>query len=421
VSDTSKLCDQIIRWQDMEVNVGYRDLLHRNGLDTFDQVINHVGGTVLKQGRWGDNLLNQFPFGYGVTVELPDVRFEVKAQWVVRGCLVCQEGSMLAERMQGKLAVKNFNLRGEHDLFTWRKFAQWLKVFKERQESLGRKLLFHVHSRKGSLPTLLIAKRLKLKTVLHWRVAAPVRFPLKFTDAVIAVSDTPAQQILKGNFPAEKVAVLRSSIDTKFFEPFDGARTQMRNHLGLKEDGFIIAKMGRLLKGKGYEVLLKSLAELAPSDRPTLLLAGDGSQRQRLEDLAIGLGISQQMKFVGFQPDVKPILWASGIFVDGPTTFAEGTPNAILEKMAAGLPVIALPIGGIPEVVRDGETGLLVPPNDHKALAEAILRLRQDEPLPVERGKQAQKSVQAHHYVRQLPQRVIQVCSRLNSGGKRHE
>ena len=335
------------------------------------------------------------------------------AQRGVKGCLVCQEGSMLAERMQGKVALKTFNLRGEHDLFTWRKFAQWLKVFKERQESLGHKLLVHVHSRKGALPTLLIAKRLKLKTVLHWRVAAPVRFPLRFTDAVIAVSDTAAQQILKGNFPAEKVAVVRSSIDTRFFEPFDGARTQMRNHLGLKEDGFIVAGMGRLVKGKGYEVLLKSLAELAPSDRPTLLLAGDGGERQKLEDLATGLGIAQQVKFLGFQSDVRPILWASDIFVHVPTTFPEGTPNAILEAMAAGLPVIATPVGGIPEVVRDGENGLLVPTNDHKALAEAILKLRQNEALRVELGKQAQKWVREHHDVRQLPERVIQVYSRV--------
>ncbi len=335
------------------------------------------------------------------------------AQRGVKGCLVCQEGSMLAERMQGKVALKTFNLRGEHDLFTWRKFAQWLKVFKERQESLGHKLLVHVHSRKGALPTLLIAKRLKLNTVLHWRVAAPVRFPLRFTDAVITVSDIAAQQILKGNFPAEKVAVVRSSIDTKFFEPFDGARMQMRNHLGLKEDGFVIAGMGRLVKGKGYEVLLKSLSELAPSDRPTLLLAGDGGERQKLEGLATGLGIAQQVKFLGFQSDVRPILWAADIFVHVPTTFPEGTPNAILEAMAAGLPVIATPVGGIPEIVRDGETGLLVPPNDHKALAEAILKLRQDEVLRTELGKQAQKWVQEYHDVRQLPERVIRVYSRV--------
>lgn len=334
-------------------------------------------------------------------------------QHSVESCLVCQEGSMLAERMQGKVTLKTFNLRGEHDLFTWRKFAQWLKVFKERQESLGHKLLVHVHSRKGALPTLLIAKMLKLKTVLHWRVAAPVRFPLKFVDAVLTDADAAAQQVVRRGFPPERVTVLRCSIDTKIFEPFDGARTQMRNHLGLKEDGFIIAGMGRLVKGKGYEVLLKSLAELAPSDRPTLLLAGDGGERQKLEDLATGLGIAQQVKFLGFQSDVRPILWASDIFVHVPTTFPEGMPNAILEAMAAGLPVIATPVGGIPEVVRDGENGLLVPTNDHKALAEAILKLRQDEALRVELGKQAQKWVQEHHDVRQLPERVIQVYSRV--------
>jgi len=322
---------------------------------------------------------------------------------------------MLAERMQGKVALKTFNLRGEHDLFTWRKFAQWLKIFKERQESLGHKLIVHVHSRKGALPTLLIAKKLKLKTVLHWRVAAPVRFPLKFADAVLAVSEAAAQQILKSGFPAERVAVVRSSIDTKFFEPFDGARMQMRSHLGLKEDDFVVAGMGRLVKGKGYEVLLKGIAELAPPERATLLLAGDGNERQKLEDLAAGLGIAQQVKFLGFQSDVRPILWAADIFVHVPTTFPEGTPNAILEAMAVGLPVIATPVGGIPEVVRDGETGLLVPPNDHKALAEAILKLRQDEALRTKLGKRAQKWVQEHHDIRLLPERVIQVYNRVTA------
>jgi len=322
---------------------------------------------------------------------------------------------MLAERMQGKVALKTFNLRGEHDLFTWRKFAQWLKIFKERQESLGHKLIVHVHSRKGALPTLLIAKKLKLKTVLHWRVAAPVRFPLKFADAVLAVSEAAAQQILKSGFPAERVAVVRSSIDTKFFEPFDGARMQMRNHLGLKEDDFVVAGMGRLVKGKGYEVLLKGIAELAPPERATLLLAGDGNERQKLEDLAAGLGIAQQVKFLGFQSDVRPILWAADIFVHVPTTFPEGTPNAILEAMAAGLPVIATPVGGIPEVVRDGETGLLVPPNDQKALVEAILKLRQDEGLRTKLGKRAQKWVQEHHDIRRLPERVIQVYNRVTA------
>ncbi|MFN3422105.1 MAG: glycosyltransferase family 4 protein [Armatimonadota bacterium] len=335
------------------------------------------------------------------------------AQRGVNNYLVCQESSMLAERMQGKAPLKTFNLRGEGDLRTWWNFFRWLKVFRERQSALDHILLVHVHSRRGALPTLFIARKLNLPTVLHWRVAAPVRFPLKFVDAVIAVSDAAARQVLKSGLPTEKVAVVRSCIDTKFFEPTDEAREQMREHLGIKNDEFVIAAVGRLVKGKGYDVLLRALSQLPPSNRPLLLLAGDGSERQQLEKLSTELGISEQVRFLGFQTDVRPILWAADVFVHVPTNFPEGTPNAILEAMASGLPVIASKVGGIPEVVRDNETGLIVPPNDREALAEAIKKLQQDKLLREQLGKQAQAWVQEHHDTCQLPERVLKVYNQI--------
>jgi len=171
--------------------------------------------------------------------------------------------------------------------------------------------------------------------------------------------------------------------------------------------------MGRLVKGKGYEVLLKGIAELAPPDQPNLLLAGDGGECQKLEDLAAGLGITQQAKFLAFQSDVRPILWAADIFVHVPTTFPEGTPNAVLEAMAAGLPVIATPVGGIGEIVRHGETGWLVPPNDASALAEALRHLRADSSLRRRLGETAQAFVREHHSVGALAERILQVYATL--------
>ncbi len=335
------------------------------------------------------------------------------AQRGVNNYLVCQEGSMLAERMKGKVPLKTFDLRGEGDLRTWWNFFRWLKVFRERQSALDHTLLVHVHSRRGALPTLFIARKLNLPTVLHWRVAAPVRFPLKFVDAVIAVSYAAAQQVLKGGVPTEKVVVVRSCIDTKFFEPTDGAREQMREHWEIKSDEFVIAAAGRLVKGKGYDVLLRALSQLPPSDRPLLLLAGDGSERQQLENLSTELGISEQVRFLDFQTDVRPVLWAADVFVHVPTNFPEGTPNAILEAMASGLPVIASKVGGIPEVVRDNETGLIVPPRDQESLAEAIKKLQQDKPLREQLGKQAQAWVQEHHDTHQLPERVLKVYNQI--------
>jgi len=314
---------------------------------------------------------------------------------------------MIAERVRGRVPLKTFNLRGEHDLRTWGDFARWLKIFRERQSSLNHALVVHVHSRRGAFPTLFIARRLKLPAVLHWRVAAPMRFPLaKFADAVVAVSDAAAEQVLKSGFPPEKVVVVRSSINTKFFEPTDGAREQMREHLGLKSDEFVIAAVGRLVKGKGYDVLLRAIHHLPSSDRPTLLLAGDGNERQSLENLSTELGISEQARFLGFQNDIRPVLWSADVFVHVPTGFPEGTPNAILEAMAAGLPVIASKVGGIPEVVRDGETGLLVPPNDHKALAEAILTLKRDGELRKKLAERAQVWAKENHDAESMPAQI---------------
>lgn len=331
----------------------------------------------------------------------------------IRGLLVCQENSILAERMQNKLTLKTFNLIGEHDLVAWWRFRNWLKTFRTEQVSLKIHLLVHVHSRKGAFPTLLIARLLELPTILHWRVASPIRFPIKFVDAVIAVSESAARQALKRGLPPEKVSVVRSSIDTKFFEPNSKVREQAREKLGLENDEFVIAAVGRLVKGKGYDVLLRSLVNFPRSDCPTLLLAGDGNERQQLEKLSNSLGLSQQVRFMGFQADIRPVLWAADVFVHVPTNFPEGTPNAILEAMATGLPVIGSKIGGIPEIVRDGETGLLVPPDEPKAVAEAINKLRQDKTLSEQLGRQAQAWVQEHHDASQLPEKVFQVYSQV--------
>jgi len=160
---------------------------------------------------------------------------------------------------------------------------------------------------------------------------------------------------------------------------------------------------------------LRLSRQLSPDDRPVAILAGNGPEWKKLQQLACELRIGDFVHFVGFQNDIRPVLWTADVFVHVPTYFPEGVSVAVLEAMAAGLPVIATPVGGIPEVVRDGETGLLVPPNDHKALAEAILKLRQDEGLRTKLGKQAQKWAQENHDVRRLPERVVQVYNRVTT------
>ncbi|MGQ9729028.1 MAG: glycosyltransferase, partial [Candidatus Fervidibacter sp.] len=170
----------------------------------------------------------------------------------VSGYLVCQEGSMLAERLSGKVPLKTFNLRGEHDLHTWYRFSKWLSVFCERQSSLNHSILVHAHSRKGALPTLLIARFQKALTILHWRVSAPMRFLSRLADIVIANSKAAAEKVIREGVNPEKVFVVRSSINTEFFKPPNGVKEQIRSHWGIDKSDFVVAGVGRLVKGKGY-------------------------------------------------------------------------------------------------------------------------------------------------------------------------
>jgi glycosyltransferase involved in cell wall biosynthesis len=155
--------------------------------------------------------------------------------------------------------------------------------------------------------------------------------------------------------------------------------------------------------------LVEAVALMMPTERPHLLLTGDGPMRAELERAAAKRRVGDWVRFLGFQADVRPVLWAADVLAHVPTHFPEGTPNTVLEGMAAGLPVIATPIGGIGEIVRHGETGWLVPPNDASALAEALRHLRADPSLRRRLGEAAQTFVREHHSVGALIERILQV------------
>lgn len=140
-----------------------------------------------------------------------------------------------------------------------------------------------------------------------------------------------------------------------------------------------IVAAGALTPLKAYDVLLRALGQIAASGRRfELLIAGDGPERSRLELLADQLGIRQQVSFLGAVDNVPELLASAHLLVH--PSRSEGLSNTILEAMAEGLPVIATRVGGTPEIVSDGETGLLVSPDEPVLLASRIQQLL-DNPL----------------------------------------
>lgn len=173
--------------------------------------------------------------------------------------------------------------------------------------------------------------------------------------------------------------------------PPSAPREELRQRLGLPNNvadsvvGKVAGMAGRLVDYKRFDVLLDALALLAPK-YPDLhvAIAGDGPQRQQLEAQAQALGVAGRVRFCGQLGHMADFWHCMDMAVHA--SVLEGMPNAVMEAMLAGLPVVATPVGGTPDIVQDGETGLLTPPGDAQALAGAMQRLLDDPQRAMEMG-----------------------------------
>ena len=210
------------------------------------------------------------------------------------------------------------------------------------------------------------------KTRAHWLVD---RMGARWADAVTCCSEAVRQFVLaRLGGPESKLVTIHNGVDP---DAFGVSSSASRLRLQLREGEAVIGTVTRLDEPKkGLAVLLHALAEVARrAGVPAwqCLLVGDGPARDRLERLAAKLGLRDWVVFAGERRDVASVLPALDVFVC-PSLY-EGFGIAIVEAMAAGRPVIASSVGGIPEIVVHEETGLLVPPGDAPALADAIAAL----------------------------------------------
>ena len=201
-----------------------------------------------------------------------------------------------------------------------------------------------------------------------------------------------------GCFRPERIRAVPNGVAVPPDDP--GARQRVRDELGLGQGRVLIAT-SRLHRMKGHAQLLEAVAMLRghfPGLR--LVVAGDGVERTKLEAQAAELGIAEAVVFTGFRPDVTALLRAADLFVL--PSLREGMPNTALEAMAVGLPVVASAVDGVPEVVADGETGLLVSPGDPQFLCDTIGRLLTEPELAAALGRAGRQRVRDHFTAEQM-------------------
>ncbi len=209
-------------------------------------------------------------------------------------------------------------------------------------------------------------------------------------DAEVAVSDFILERMHEHSH-ARRIRRIYNGIDPDLYRQAADVSVD-------RSPDVVIGFAGRLVPGKGVNHLIRALEQASKQVPIRLRVAGDGPEREQLELLAHSSGVEQIVDFLGLTHDM-PAFWQTTDIVTVPSELSEAFPMTTLEAMATGKPVIATRIGGIPELVVDGTTGILVPPGDVSALAEALRMYATSEALRVSHGSCGRDRVAEHFHI----------------------
>lgn len=204
------------------------------------------------------------------------------------------------------------------------------------------------------------------------------RWTAKVTTVIVTLTPQEREDHIRFRIgPEEKITVIHSGVDLQTFQADLYQPSETKVLLGIPPEMTVVGTVGRLTPVKGQEVLIRAASELIRrGEKIFLVLLGDGELRRDLEELSLRLDIAEYVRFLGWQPEVARVMATFDIFCLPSRN--EGMGKVLVEVMAMGKPIIASSVGGIPDIVRSGENGILVPVGDTAAWAEAIIRLCRD-------------------------------------------
>jgi glycosyltransferase involved in cell wall biosynthesis len=217
-------------------------------------------------------------------------------------------------------------------------------------------------------------------------------------DSVIAVSDAVKKEVVRRHwFPEEKIVTIYNAIDVKEYGKMNDGNA-LKDKMGIDPNRPIVGVVANIRKIKGHQYFVHA-ASIIHKRNPNIefLVVGydmirDGYSIGELKQYAEQVGISQELHFIGGRRDVADVISLFDVAVL--TSLSEGFSNVILEYMASLKPVVATNVGGNPEIVVHGETGLLVPPADGDALAKAILSILEDKEVALRFGRAGRKRIE---------------------------
>lgn len=245
--------------------------------------------------------------------------------------------------------------------------------------------LVHSHEYKSDILAFLASRlhRVPIMTTIHGWITNHLksrvyigleRRILPRFDRVVAVSAETQRRVLECGVSEDRVDILHNAVVTEHYEPNGRPAGVLRAQFGIPGDAVVVGYVGRLSPEKGQRDLLTAAALLVGQyPRLHVALVGDGPDRAFLERAANDLGLGARVIFTGHLVDVRPVY--QGVDIVALTSHTEGFPNIVLEALCMEKPVLATRVGGVPEIIEDGRTGLLVPAGSPQAIAGALARL----------------------------------------------
>ncbi len=281
--------------------------------------------------------------------------------------------------------------------------APWRRLYATlRRESID---VVHAHMPRASVPGSILARLARVPVVISHEHGSAItgkrirpfldrHVVARLSTVILVVSDWDRRQLIElERIPAERIAILHNGIASP-----PEAGPDIRPGMSLGPDDRLIGAVGRLYPEKAYDDLIRAVALLDGSVGPvTCAIVGIGPEERTLRGLIDQLGVGDRVRLVGRRRDVSDFVRALDVAVM--CSRREGSPLALLEYMAGAAPIVATAVGGVPEAVQDGVTGLLVAPSDPAALARAIARVLGDRELARRLGEAARARQRAEYDV----------------------
>jgi len=249
---------------------------------------------------------------------------------------------------------------------------------------------------RGHARALIVTRRMDYRPN---RLFAPYLYN-RAVDGVAAISNKVAEALSEAGVARDRLRIIPSGVDCEHFRPANSSeREAARSRIGIAREDFLVGSVGMLEERKGHRYLIEAIAianrARGATSRIKCAIAGDGSLREELAGFARERGIAGDIFLIGMIGDARELLDGLDLFVF--PSLSEGLGVALLEAMACGLPIIATRVGGIVDIVEDGESGVLVPTRDSKAIGAAMAKLSNEHTVCARIGAIARTRIVEHY------------------------